>query len=191
MTVQKTHVKNIYVGNGVTKVFPITFEFNEQHPEHITVYIRNSDGLQLTNNYTLDVTNKFITYPANGEPLTAGYKLTIIRRLPYEQVLNLVNQGPYFAEDVELEFDDVVMMIQQLKEEIGRTLQVAVDVDNVDLTLPWGKNSYFKWNEDGTKIVLVPGLEAGGGNVEPITLAEIDEIMTRYKLNGDTSEEEI
>ena len=157
MTVQNTVVKNTYVGNLSTTVFPYTFDVNSEHPEHVVVYITGTDGkTAVTDNYTLDMTAKTVTYPKSGALLGEGQKITIYRRLPYTQLLNLINQGAFFAENIESAFDDCVFMIQQLAEAYTRALvlDVSKDVSNFDLTIPFGPNKALKINADGTGFSL-------------------------------------
>lgn len=157
MTVQNQVVKNIYAGNGSTTVFPFTFEVNTAHPEYIIVYLTNTSGTTSpTTNYTLDMAAKTVTYPKSGTALATGEKLTIYRKLPYTQLLNLVNQGPFFAEDIESEYDDIVFMLQQLAEAFSRalTLDVSKDTSNFDLTVPFAADKAIKINSAGTGFAL-------------------------------------
>lgn len=153
MTVQKQFIKNIYIGNGSNKVFPFTFECPAEHPEFIHVYIRSNNELSETDNYTLSMEEHKVTYPVTGEALEAGGTLVIARELPLNQLLNLVNQGPFFAEDIEVTFDEVVMMIQQLNEKLGRTAAFGIDVENFDATLPIQAGYGWRVSDDGKSIV--------------------------------------
>ncbi|MBQ5672943.1 MAG: hypothetical protein IIV46_01875, partial [Phascolarctobacterium sp.] len=112
MTVQNTNTKNIYVGNGVTKVFPYTFQIAESHIEYVKVYVETNGVTTETKDFTIDVSSKNVTYPLNGTPLAANQKIIISREVPLVQMLNLVNQGSYFAEDIETALDEVVMICQ-------------------------------------------------------------------------------
>ena len=133
MSVQNQTVKNVYVGNGSTTVFPYTFELLESDGEHVKVYIADEAELSVeTTNFTIDTTAKTITYPRTGEPLPSGHKIVIRRELPNEQDLQFENNGAFFADDVEGGFDKVVMLIQQLQEAVER----AVKTDMSSVTTP-------------------------------------------------------
>lgn len=152
MTVQNTATKNIYVGNGSTTEFPITFEVNEAHPEYIHVYTGAAEAASVeTTNFDVDLVAKKVTYPKTGEPLAAGLKLIISRELPLTQSLNLINQGDYFAEDVEQAFDDNVMIAQQLHETLSRAvlMDISVDGDSFDTTLKLIPGKAIKINDEG------------------------------------------
>lgn len=154
MTVQNTTVKDIYVGNGATTKFPITFQMTD-HPEYIKVYITGDDSVAVeTENFSVDLGAKTVTYPANGDPLPDGHKITIYRELPLYQLMNLVNQGPFFAENIELSFDDLTFICQQLNEKLNRTLSAGIDVSNFNNTFPIKAGMSFRINDAGDGLVL-------------------------------------
>lgn len=154
MTVQNTTVKDIYVGNGATTKFPITFQMTD-HPKYIKVYITGDDSVAVeTENFSVDLGAKTVTYPANGDPLPDGHKITIYRELPLYQLMNLVNQGPFFAENIELSFDDLTFICQQLNEKLNRTLAVGIDVNNFNNTFPVKAGMSFRINDAGDGLVL-------------------------------------
>lgn len=154
MTVQNTTVKDIYVGNGATTKFPITFQMTD-HPEYIKVYITGDDSVaKKTENFTVDLEAKTVTYPAAGDPLPDGHKITIYRELPLYQLMNLVNQGPFFAENIELSFDDLTFICQQLNEKLNRTLSAGIDVSNFNNTFPVKAGMGFRINDAGDGLVL-------------------------------------
>lgn len=199
MTVQKDVNKNIYIGNGATTTFPYTFECPSNHPEYIKVYLEKDDGSTVvTADFLLDMDNRKIIYPSNGTPLAAGRKIIIVRELPLQQLMNLVNNGPYFAEDVETSFDECVMMIQQLSENIQRSLKLSIGVSNdVSTILPYGKGKSFTWSEDGKKLVLtenpakvIPEVERQILELKNYTQEKSEEIQQLVEsLNSLTREE--
>nr|DAU13735.1 MAG TPA: tailspike protein [Caudoviricetes sp.] len=157
MTVQKDVTKNIYVGNGSTRTFPFTFECPAEHSEYIKVYLMQDDGTALaTSDYQLDMDAKQITYPSSGTALPEGKKLVIMRELPLQQMMNLVNNGPYFAEDIETAFDECVMAMQQIAEKLNRSIIMSVDIDGDAFVneVPFEAGKSFRIADDGKSIVL-------------------------------------
>ena len=157
MTVQKDVTKNIYVGNGSTRTFPFTFECPAEHPEYIKVYLMQDDGTALaTSDYQLDMDARQIIYPSSGTALPEGKKLVIMRELPLQQMMNLVNNGPYFAEDVETAFDENVMAMQQIAEKLNRSIIMSVDIDGDAFVneVPFEAGKSFRIADDGKSIVL-------------------------------------
>lgn len=157
MTVQKDVTKNIYVGNGSTRIFPFTFECPAEHPEYIKVYLMQDDGTALaTSDYQLDMDARQITYPSGGTALPEGKKLVIMRELPLQQMMNLVNNGPYFAEDIETALDESIMALQQIAEKLNRTITMSVDIDGAAFVneVPFEAGKSFRIADDGKSIVL-------------------------------------
>lgn len=157
MTVQKDVTKNIYVGNSSTRTFPFTFECPAEHLEYIKVYLMQDDGTALaTSDYQLDMDAKQITYPSSGTALPEGKKLVIMRELPLQQMMNLVNNGPYFAEDIETAFDECVMAMQQIAEKLNRSIIMSVDIDGDAFVneVPFEAGKSFRIADDGKSIVL-------------------------------------
>lgn len=157
MTVQKDVTKNIYVGNGSTRIFPFTFECPADHPEYIKVYLMQDDGTALaTSDYQLDMDARQITYPSGGTALPEGKKLVIMRELPLQQMMNLVNNGPYFAEDIETALDESIMALQQIAEKLNRTITMSVDIDGAAFVneVPFEAGKSFRIADDGKSIVL-------------------------------------
>lgn len=137
MTVENPNVKNTYAGNGSTTVFPFTFQLNPEDVNNVFVTLSNEEGTEIeTTDFLLSLSDKSVRYPKRGaQPLPHGWKITIQRQIPYTQTLNLTNQGPFFAEDIEAQLDRQEMQIQQLAEIVERAVRVSIssDVDPADL----------------------------------------------------------
>lgn len=134
MTVASNGNKHIYVGNGVSRVWPYTFLLLD--PAHLKVYVRRGEAepALLTSGYVLNEQSGTVTYPPAGtgqEPLAAEDRITLLREVPEVQELNLKNGGTFLAEDIENNFDKLVMMIQQLSERLGRAVLASVDGTSV------------------------------------------------------------
>lgn len=155
MTVQNNISKNIYIGNASNKIFPYSFQLNTNHPEYVKVYITDSEGnTSETTNFSINTGTQEITYPTTGDALRAGYKITITRQLPLQQLLNLINGGAYFAEDIETALDDLVCMLQQQEENISRALVLPVSTSStLSTSLPSPVPLHcFRWSADGKKL---------------------------------------
>ena len=159
MTVQKQIVKNVYVGNGSTTVFPYTFAMDAKHPEYIKCFVTDTGSVAgKVTDFTVDTAAKTVTYPATASAakLTSGQKLTVYRSLPVVQLLNLVNQGPFFAEDIEQQLDDIVFICQQLDETFRRCLTFTVDTaaEGFDSSIPLQADKAIKINSTATGFEL-------------------------------------
>ena len=172
MTVQNTNTKNIYIGHDVTTIFPYTFQSAARHIDYVKIYIETNGVNEETNNFIIDADAKTVTYPKEGRPLTVGQKITIRREVPLVQMLNLVNQGPYFAEDIETALDEAIMICQQMSEVVGRTLglPVSLDAEDIDATLPYAPGKSIAWRKDGKGFEVTEN----PADVFPVVEAEVD-----------------
>ena len=135
MTFSSLINKHIYAGNGVTTEWPYTFPIISEDGSDILVYLTDPDGEEtlLTTGYTVDVDNAKVIYPAVTDPLTdpmaSGYELTLKRAEPLTQLLDLIAQGDFNAENIEIAFDKITMVAQDLQEQISRCLKIGVSYD--------------------------------------------------------------
>ena len=126
MTIASTLTKKHYEGNGITKEFPLPFHIVDK--THVFAMIKNTHGIQeITKNFSVDLVKKTFTYPLTGEALPKGTKLTVYRKVPLTQIVDLENAGAFHPEVLENDgFDRIVMQIQQLDEAINRTLKLDI-----------------------------------------------------------------
>ena len=196
MTVQNTIVKNIYVGNGSVTVFPYTFALNNDDGEYVKVVVTDETGTETeVSNYRVDTTDTTVTYPyPSGDPLPSGHKITLKREIPNTQELNLENQGPFFAKDIEMEFDRVVMMIQQLGEMVGRAVKVSVSssetpdelidsiYENTRNALTAAENASISETNAGNSAIAASGSAGAAANSK----ARAEEILADIEAAAET-----
>lgn len=116
-----------YQCDGQNKTFIWTYDFN--NIKDINLILVDGDGRQTeqTGNILYDAQNKTLTYPSIGEPLPATHKVILIRRTPISQTTELANKWPY--NHIEGMGDKVILILQELKEQLDRTLQIRVGAD--------------------------------------------------------------
>ena len=126
MTVHTTTNKVQYTGNGSARVWPYPFPCADE--DWLKLYVtEGGTTARVLNDYAVDLDEKTVTYPVSGTALTSTQTLTILRELPLEQSLDLVNQGTLEAEAIEAELDEIVQMLQQLEEQLKRTVMAGVN----------------------------------------------------------------
>lgn len=116
-----------YQCDGVNKVFIWPYDFNDI--KDVSIILLDSDGKQFkqTGNIAYDAKNKTLTYPSIGDPLSADYKVILFRQTPISQTTELANKWPY--NHIEGMGDKVILILQELKEQLDRTLQIRVGAD--------------------------------------------------------------
>lgn len=146
MTVSSTNNKVTFVGDGANTTFPFTFPGVAAND--IQVYYTDTSGnISLISSASYGITlnaasganptgiGGTITYPLVGSPIALGTFLTILRTLPITQTTSLANQGALYQPVVEASLDQVIMILQQLNELLGRQITVAIS-DSTPTALP-------------------------------------------------------
>ena len=172
-----------YNGNGIATEFAYTFKILEK--SDIKVLHVAIDGTEelLTTDYYVDMEKSVVLYPGyapgaeipeqNRPPiLPVGERLVIYREVPITQESALDKHWPF--KTIEDGLDKLTIICQQLLDASERGLQfsVALDITDIDTTLPWGPDKSFTWSEDGKKIILTEN----PAKVIPIVDAKILEL---------------
>jgi hypothetical protein len=147
MTISSTTRKaGPFNGNDVTTSFPFTFKVFAA--ADLRVVLTDSAGaesdLVLDSDYSITLNpdqdaspGGSITYPLIGDPLATGEKLTAVGNIEALQPTDITNGGGFYPQVIENMSDRAVMLIQQLAEELDRTIRISVsDADTQGLELP-------------------------------------------------------
>lgn len=133
-------------GNDVTTSFPFTFKVFDKGdlrvmrttPSGIEAEIILDSDYSVTLNPDQDATpGGTVTFPISGDPLAEDWKLTIVGDIDALQPTDLTNGGGFYPQVIENSFDRLTMLVQQLEEELGRTIRISVsDATTGGLELP-------------------------------------------------------
>ena len=175
MTVASNISKHTYYGNGVTTLFPFSFTIFKESDIKVILTDLNGKETQLTSGWLVDVSQSAVVYPyPSGQPLPAGWRITLLRLLDIVQETSLPNQGPYFAETVEKAADRSIAIDQQQQEQLERVLKLGVsageDVSR-DLPVPVPKG-VLRWNSTGTALENTPSEEDILAKAEALALQD-------------------
>jgi hypothetical protein len=121
-----------FTGNGVTTSFPFTFKTFAA--ADLRAVRANLSGIEtelvLNSDYTVSLNGDQDASPGGNivlpSALTAGFKLTVVGDLEFEQTTDLPTGGAFNASVVESALDRTVIQIQQLAEEVDRSLRMSV-----------------------------------------------------------------
>lgn len=116
-----------YQCDGVNKTYIWPYDFNNIKDINLILVDENGRHTEQTGNILYDAQNKTLTYPSIGEPLPVTYKVVLVRRTPISQTTELANKWPY--NHIEGMGDKVILILQELKEQLDRTLQIRVGAD--------------------------------------------------------------
>ena len=117
----------VYQCDGANKKFIWPYDFVQI--EDIKLTIVDADGTEAiqVGNIDYDETNKTVIYPANGDALGVGQKVILERRTPISQDMDLPDEYPF--ENIEHATDKIVLILQEMKSELDRSLKIRVDSD--------------------------------------------------------------
>ena len=130
MTISTTIIKNSYSGNGSTSVFNYTFKISAD--SEMEVIIRSSNGTEtvktLTTHFTLsgvgDAGGGAVTFTAGNIP-TSTETVILRRDTAQTQTMDLIDNDPMSAETIEDAHDKSIALIQELQEEIDRSIKLS------------------------------------------------------------------
>ena len=192
MTVASTTRRNDYVGNDNVSAYSYSFKIFVN--THLRVTVRNLSNEETTLALTTDYTVSGVGETAGGSitlvdadqawltasgKLKSGYILTIRRILPLLQAFDIRNQGSYFPESHENQFDKTIHITQQHQDEIDRAMKLPETVDpstfDADLPVPVA-SKYLRVNAAGTGLELV-SVETNPADIEIVT-GDADKILS-------------
>ena len=159
-----------YNGNGIATEFAYTFKILEK--SDIKVLHVAADGTEelLTKDYYVDMEKSVVLYPGyapgaeipeqNRPPiLPVGERLVIYREVPITQESALDKHWPFNV--IEAGLDKLTIICQQIWDRVSRSLAISVSADSsVDTTFPYAPGKSFRWNDEGTSIVLMDNPES-------------------------------
>lgn len=150
-----------FYGNGATTVFPFDFKVFED----ADVLVVETDNLlierelELGPDYTVELSTDQENDPGGSVIVAAAladdFMLTIGSRVEVDQTIEITNNGGFYPRIFNDFFDKVVILIQQLQEQLGRTLKLPFSSpSDFDATLPVpSPNGLIGWNSTGTGFV--------------------------------------
>lgn len=121
----------IFDGNGVATRFPFTFRV--WRPSEVAVSVTDPEGITTrATGYGVELAHTAggtVTYVRNGAPLPAGWKLTILRDMPFAQGVDLLSGTRFDAQVIEDQLDQATAERQQLKEAVDRAVKLPASSD--------------------------------------------------------------
>lgn len=113
-----------FMGNGIATEFP--FSFKVWAKSQLQVFVVRPDGTLLDIPFTVQLTDSGGTVTAlyAGKPLLPGWKLSIVRDMPFAQEVDLVNGTRFDPQVLEDALDAATAERQQLRETLERAVVV-------------------------------------------------------------------
>ena len=130
MTISSTTVKNSYSGDGSTTTFNYTFKIFAD--SDLQVIIRSSTGTEtvktITTHYTVtgagSASGGTVVFTSGNIP-TNTETVVLRRAVPQTQAIDYIANDPFPAESHEEGLDRATMTLQQLQEEVTRSIKLS------------------------------------------------------------------
>jgi hypothetical protein len=131
MTISSTTVKNSYNGDGSTTTFSYTFKIFAD--SDLQVIIRNNTTATetvktLTTHYTItgagSASGGSVIFTAGNIP-ASGETVVLRRAVPQTQAIDYIANDPFPAESHEEGLDRAMMTLQQVQEEVTRSIKLS------------------------------------------------------------------
>lgn len=195
MTLTNQSTKAVALGNNATTVWPYTFPIPDQSALTVTlVDVASGNPTVLSPvNYTVTGLGTSgggtVTYPLSGSPLAPTSYIVIERFVDEVQGTDLVNQGGAYPEDIEDALDYLTMQVQQLQDQIDRSIVFSV-ADTVTTTLPVASaraNKSLTFNSSGDPVAtdqLTPGTTVSAAMIPVVTAPTTAAALTALGLPG-------
>ena len=142
MTISSTTVKNSYSGNGTLTTFNYTFKIFAD--SDLQVIIRDASANEtvktLTTHYTVtgagNANGGTIVFTTGNTP-SATETVVIRRAVPQTQAIDYIANDPFPAESHEEGLDRAMMAVQQLQEEVNRSIKLSKTntMNNTEFTI--------------------------------------------------------
>jgi hypothetical protein len=162
-----------YVGNGTANEFAVDFPFRAN--ADLLVVVADEDGVATELELDVDFEVDGALDPEGGEvtliddgqewldgdgDLATGWTLHILGDTPQTQTLAIRNLGKYFLSDLEKSIDKAHMILQEIQEQVDRSLKLPVQIpaDDFDPRLPAPPEAsrMLMINAAGTGLALGP-----------------------------------
>ena len=175
MSVASTTNRNNYTGDGNTSVYAYSYRIFTE--DDLTITVKDTDDVEVTLAITTDYTvdgvgvgsGGNVTLVDNGQDwidaggdLKLNYTISIRRVLDLKQETDIRNQGDFYPEAHEDEFDRSRMIDQQQQDEIDRSVKLSetTDPSTFTATIPAAivgqSNTTIMTNNTGNAFVVGP-----------------------------------
>jgi len=188
-TIATEVTRNDYTGADSTGEFDYTFKIFAN--DEVVVKVRNTTTdsittLTLDTDYsvsgagetaggTVTLIDASQAWIGTGNNLDSGYVITILRDMDAYQETDIRNQGSFLPEAHEDQFDYLTMLIQQLQDEIDRSLKLpdTEDPGDWDMTIsyPLTASYIIKINSLGNRFETEPFTTITFDSLSPATTA--------------------
>ena len=130
MTLPYSPSRAVYEGNGAATSFP--FAFKVWSTDQLNISITSPKGeTSPAQGWTASIggSGGTVTYLHDGAPLPAGWRLAIVRNMPFAQGIDLISASRFDPQVIEDGLDQATAELQQLNEKLARAVIMPATSD--------------------------------------------------------------
>ena len=130
MTLPYSPSRAVYEGNGAATSFP--FAFKVWSTDQLNISTTSPKGeTSPAQGWTANIgeSGGTVTYLHDGAPLPAGWRLAIVRNMPFEQGIDLISASRFDPQVIEDGLDQATAELQQLNEKLARAVIMPATSD--------------------------------------------------------------
>lgn len=175
------------------KKYEFRFPFWSTDDIEVWITVNGRDELVDKSNYTVSAPGAAGTVTLNNDYTVAGAtNLTIVRNVPILQTSDYRNGEPIDAENIEQSFDSITAMVQQVSEQIQRTVQLPISENAQTFMMPGTearKGKVLGFDATGKNFSIYENPNEAIGSIETDNYVGVEgkpTVITFTKLNGDS-----
>ena len=190
MTVSSSTNRASYSGNGSLTTFAYGFKIFDQGD--LTVILRAANGTETVQTITTHYTVTGVGSASGGNVVfgsapASGVTVVILREMDLDQGLDLVPNDPFPAQSLENSLDKLTFMVQQHKEELGRTIKASRTnvITGAEFTISASDraNKVFAFDSSGN-VSITQEIGTFRGNWATATAYEVRDIVKDTSTNN-------
>ena len=180
MSVELQEQRVRYVGNGTAKNFPFGFTIEEPSQVQVMRAPENGDDVPLARgtDYTVTLNADGTGSVTLAQALPMGYALAILSAIPATQERVFYNNTPYYQEQIEGGLDKNTRLIQQLAEQLERTVKAPA-------TMQGGGKVYYE------RIMAATARAEAAASSAQLTLQQVQAEKLKVVQVGDAQVERV
>jgi hypothetical protein len=184
MPVQNSNYRVDHVCDGIATVFNVDFYFLAS--EHLQVIHTDANGDETELTLNTDYTVSGVRNPPGGNITTiatypADHRLSILRNVPLNQLVSYLGSQGIPRETLQDTVDKLAMQVQQLQEQINRSLKFSPGYPGAGVNFPEPfPGSFPRWDDFGN-LINADEVTVAGSYQLPVPGAKLRSIASKLQ----------
>lgn len=186
MTLPYSPSRAVYEGNGAATSFP--FAFKVWNTDQLNISVTSpKEETSPAQGWTASIgeSGGTVTYLHNGAPLPAGWRLAIVRNMPFAQGIDLISASRFDPQVIEDGLDQATAELQQLNEKLARAVIMPATSDKSPEEVV---ASVYSSRDAAAQSATAAAHSAAAAEVSAATAAQMVTEATEKSVNAATAQ---